>query len=526
MATNIKFTGLASGMDTESIVKAMVMPYKNKVDNSKKQQTLLDWKKDAYKEVSNKLYNFYTKTAGTLRLESTFNKKTITASSDSAISIDKNNSTVPSGTHKIDVIDVAEAAMLQTQAIKQPDSNKDLVIDKNTKLTDLGLKVGEKITIKNGDKTEEIEITEDHTISKLQSEFKEKLPDFNVNFDENAKAFFISSKQTGKLANEITLTGSTENTLSALGLATSGTSEAKFTQGVDAKYTYNNVEMTSASNKVSVNGLSFTIKDTTKVSGTVIISSIDDIDGMVDTIKSFVDEYNKLIEELNGLINAPSAKGYEPLTDEEKEAMSDKEIEQWEAKIKGGLLRNDPVLKDMLTSMRSAIGGTFPGNTFGSLSGIGITTGSYNENGKLYIDEEKLKAALNKDPDAVVELLAGSKDPQKNYETLNPGKKYEDLPATEKKSWESKNVGMFDRLYDNLKGKFSAISNVKTSTSLYNDLLWNKKITNQATETDKWQERLEKMETMYYNKFTAMEKLMSTMNAQSSSLTSLFGGTQ
>lgn len=523
MGTSIKFTGLASGMDTESIVNAMVMPYKNKVDNSKKQETLLEWKKDAYKEVSSKIYKFYTKTAGDLRLESTFNKKVVTASSNGAIDIDK-NSTVPAGTHKVTVSQIAEGAMLSTKGIQPTKSNVE--VDKNTKLVDLGIEVGGVLKVKANDGKEvEIKIEDKTTINDLQTELKNALPDANVNFDTNAKAFFISSKETGdkqSISIEASYADNSDtkarNMMRILGF---GDQTKIYDKGDDAKVTYNGVEVSSSSNKVSINGLTFTIKGTTKIGTDAIgdvheaitISSIEDTDGMFETIKSFVDEYNTLIDELNNLLNASSSKGYEPLTDEEKEAMSDKEIEQWEKKIKDSLLRNDPVLKEVLSSMRTAIGGTFNGNEFGSLSGIGITSGSYNENGKLYINEDKLKAAITQNANSVVELLSGSKTVEEKNETGEVTKK-------------TTTVGLIDRLYDTLKSKFSSISNVKTSTSLYSDLLWNKKITNQATETDKWQDRLEKMEELYYKKFTAMEKLMSTMNSQASSITSLLGGTQ
>lgn len=40
------------------------------------------------------------------------------------------------------------------------------------------------------------------------------------------------------------------------------------------------------------------------------------------------------MKEMNTLYNADSAKGYEPLTSEEKEAMSDDDVKLWEDKIK------------------------------------------------------------------------------------------------------------------------------------------------------------------------------------------------
>lgn len=43
-----------------------------------------------------------------------------------------------------------------------------------------------------------------------------------------------------------------------------------------------------------------------------------DVDGVYKKIKDFLKEYNSLINEMTSLYNADSAKGYEPLTTEEK----------------------------------------------------------------------------------------------------------------------------------------------------------------------------------------------------------------
>lgn len=575
MANNIKFTGIASGLDTESIVNSMVLPYKNKVDNSKKQETLLEWKKDAYKEVSSKVYNFYTKTASNLRLESTFNKKKLTASINLAIELDT-TSTVPSGTHTIDKItQMATSARLQTKKLT---SGKDEAINLNTKLTDLGFQEGDELTVsdasgtnktikflsaekiaeekadtsidktnityvelskevidKNGNKTTE-SVGE---IKELQSVLSKALPNSTISFNETAGAFFMSSKTTGASQN-IKVESNRSGALDAMGIASYETKDNKTistASGQNAIYSYNGIDgIESTTNNIDIGGLKFTIKDITLVEGAenegnaiynpITITSTDDIDGMMGIVKDFVDEYNTLIEELNDMLNADSAKGYEPLTDEEKEAMSESQIEKWETKIKDSLLRNDSTLKSLLTSMRTTLSGIVEGNEFKSLARIGITTGTYTENGKLYLDEDKLKEALSKDADAVVQLLAGSGDPEATFNASNKDSalKYSDLSSEEQTKWKNKTLGIFDRTYNSLKSNFSSISNVKSSNSLFNDLLWNTKITNQAKEIDKWQERLENMEKMYYSKFTAMEKLMSQLNSQTGSLTSLLGG--
>ena len=55
----MRITGLMSGMDTESIVQELVAVRKTKVDDMKKEQTKLEWKQEAGKELNNKIKKLY-----------------------------------------------------------------------------------------------------------------------------------------------------------------------------------------------------------------------------------------------------------------------------------------------------------------------------------------------------------------------------------------------------------------------------------------------------------------------------------
>lgn len=534
MASTVSFSGMASGLDTDSIVEAMVSTYQTRVDNSEKQEILLEWKQDIYKEVSSKVYNFYTGTINKLRLESTFNSKLLTSSNTTAIKLDK-SSTAPSGTHTLSGLTMATSASMKTYQMSS--SAKDNKVTSSTTMTELGIDIDSQSDIKivDGNNTTTIRfvealpekkedgilyISETDKISDLQSALKSAMPNGTVNFDSTAKAFFISSKNTGA-DQQFSITGDV-GVLYKLGFITEATplentssndnikngvtynSEDRAAtinlSGTDAKYTYNGIEMTSVSNNISINGLKFTITSNTNETEEITVSSSTDIDGMVDTIKSFVEEYNTLISELNDLINADSAGSYEPLLDDEKEGMTDSQIEKWEKKIKDSLLRNDSTLKSLTSSMRNVLSSTLNSNdTYKTLSSIGITTSSdWTANGKLELDEDKLKEALTKEPDEVIALFTANGD-----------------------SKTSSTKGLGDRLYESLGTSFKRIANVKSTTSLFNDTLLTDKRTSQSDITDKWEERLETMKAMYYSRFTAMETALSKLNSQTDSLTSL-----
>ena len=98
---------------------------------------------------------------------------------------------------------------------------------------------------------------------------------------------------------------------------------------------------TGNTNVFEINGLTFTALSTTAAGEEITVTTEDDVDGIYDMVKGFLKEYNSLINEMDKLYNADSAKGYEPLTDDEKDAMSDTEVEKYEQKIKDALLRRD-----------------------------------------------------------------------------------------------------------------------------------------------------------------------------------------
>ena len=191
-------------------------------------------------------------------------------------------------------------------------------------------------------------------------------------------------------------------------------------EGSDSKIILNGAELTSSSSVVSANGLEISLTSVTKENESVTFSVATDTDAIYDSVKSFLKEYNSVMKEMNTLYNADSAKGYEPLTSQEKEAMSDDEVKEWETKIKNSLLRSDSTLGSIINAMRSAMQTTveYDGGTY-ALSSLGIMTSTdYTEGGLLHIygdpddsvysaKDDKLKKALEENPDVVIATLTG-----------------------------------------------------------------------------------------------------------------------
>lgn len=284
--------------------------------------------------------------------------------------------------------------------------------------------------------------------------------------------------------------------------------DAKKIDGQDAIIKLNGVEYTNTTNAFSINGLNIVAQAETGAAeeDAITITTQTDVQGIYDKIKDFLTQYNALINEITSLYNADSAKGYEPLTDDEKDSMSDTEIEKWEEKIKSALLRRDDSLESVMNSMTSAMskGIKIDGKMY-YLSSFGINTLGYlnaaeNEQYAYHIngDEDdsatsgkadKLMTAITNDPDTVIEFM------QKLC------------------------TGLYDAVGDKMKS--TTLSSVY---KVYNDKEMASEYSDYTDLIKKWEEKLEEKEDYWYNKFSSMETALSKLNSQSSSLSSLLGG--
>lgn len=285
--------------------------------------------------------------------------------------------------------------------------------------------------------------------------------------------------------------------------------------GQDASILLNGAEYTSATNSFSINGLTLTANSVSDIvkdaegNDTYVTTTLNtslDVDAIYDSIKGFFKEYNDLIKEMESLYNADSAKGYEPLTDEEKDEMSDDEVEKWEKKIKDALLRRDSNLGGVITSMKTAMLGNFTINgTKYNLASFGIETLGYfeaekNERGVYHIagdaddsnsadKDDKLKAMIANDPDTVMSFFS---------------QLVKDMKST-------------------LEDKMSAIEDYRSKYKIYDDKKMKSDYDDYSSKIKKQEQKLQDLEDRYYKQFSAMEKAMSELNSKQSSLSGLFG---
>lgn len=285
-----------------------------------------------------------------------------------------------------------------------------------------------------------------------------------------------------------------------------GSADATKVPGQDAIIYLNKAKFEGSSNTFEINGLTITCNAETG-NETVTLTTQDDTSGIYDMIKNFIKEYSELINEMDKLYNADTAKGYEPLTDEEKDAMSETEVEKWETKIKDSLLRRDSTLSTVSSAFKQIMssGFTVNGKTM-YLSSFGIDTLGYfeaedNERNAYHINGDEddetvsgktndLMAAISADPNAVMDFF----------------------------------TQLSKSLYSKTGDLMKRVAGYSSSNTVYDDIKMKSDYDDYTKKIADLEKKLQDYEDKWYKKFSAMETAMAKMQSNASAITSLLGG--
>lgn len=295
--------------------------------------------------------------------------------------------------------------------------------------------------------------------------------------------------------------------------------------GQDAEMTayINGVEtkLTSGTNTFNIDGFTVTANGTFEAKNEnerVTFDAKVDADKIVDAVKSFVEDYNKVLAEINEQYTTqPDADNeYLPLTDDQKAEMSEKQIEEYEAKAKEGLLFGDRDLGGLSNGLRFVFSNS-------RLSDIGINVStSYSDKGKITLDETKLRSMLESDPDAVASAFA---DPL-TYTTDADGNTTSSVDTSASGAMAVLKVQL-DK-YAATTGATKGILIEKAGSQYSPVALLQNQMQEQIDSVDNMIDRLtDKLNDQidyYTSKFSKLEVLIAQMNSQSSYLAGLGGG--
>ncbi|KGX86306.1 flagellar hook-associated protein 2 [Pontibacillus litoralis] len=486
--------GLATGMDIDSIVKDLMTAERIPLDKMEQEKTYLTWQRNAYREVNKQLAEL-EKLAMEMKYQSSYNNKIASSSNPESVTVNA-NSNAGNGNYSIHVTQLA------TQAYRVSDGSISgtTKIDPDGKLSEQdfanGFSEGSftiKTHTKDGEKSHTFEITGDKSLNDVLQEMNNADIGVRVFYEESSDKIMMERTEAGNYnaeGSEMTFEGDNVNFL------TNTLQLGNENGGQDAKFTYNGVmEITSHDNEYTINGMELKLNKVT--ADPVNINVTNDVDGAVEGIMKFVDTYNKFVEEVQKGISEKPNREFKPLTEAQRKEMDEKEIELWEEQAKKGLLYNDPILGGALSTMRVEwYESVKTSGQYSNITEIGITTSFENRDGKLVVDEEKLRSALTEDPESVTKLFVGEGEIDGIADKLQDAA-YDTMKKIERKA-----------------GKPSMVDSSYSMGREMRDL---------KDEMNDFEGRLTKVENRYWREFTAMEKAIQQMNSQSMYLMQQFG---
>jgi len=513
----IRSYGLSgSGMDVEQMVKSLMEAQRASYNKIWQKKTQLEWKKADYYTIYTSIQEFRN-TVFNYRLTSTTLPKSVSSSAEGVVAATA-NADAANVSHSIKVTQLAEGARLTSIAgITVENGNKSNINSQ------LGLELEEgteiKIKLSNGGASTIITLDPSNSIYDFVSAINNSGLGINANglgikanYDANLDRLFVYTTGSGVNA-QIKFEGIDEEGqgtneagmafLQALKLGFVGEDPDNPTlsleaQGKNAKFVLDGMTLEQEKNTFTISGVTYNLKAVGEAN--LVVSSNND--QAIKAVKDFINSYNALLEKINGELKEAVYPKYLPLTDEQKSELSEHQIKEWEELARSGMLRRDTILQDTVYKLRTDISTAISGlaGKYTSLSAIGITTGDYSEGGKLYLNETKLREALENDPDVVYRLFASSGD-----------------------DWNSQGVAV--RLYDTLKSSMDRIRVVAGATpSVSNDTesFLAKQIQDYEKSLDRMDDRLKQIEDRYYKQFDAMELALSKLTQQSNWLVSMF----
>ncbi|SHJ68490.1 flagellar hook-associated protein 2 [Hathewaya proteolytica DSM 3090] len=525
-----RITGLATGMDTDQVVKNMLKAHKIKVDRFKQKKQVDEWKQETYVELTQNLrklksdYMDIVKSGdNNLLLNSTYS----TLKND-ILEADRKNLDVKGsigaiqGNYKVKVNNLASNASIHSNL---PEGTK---LDVDKPISDYIGAVGEgqnenlKITV--GDDVFEFNMNSDMTLGDFLKELKNTtVKDSNGNSKSLSSVLNIgASTITNKIVFQTVKTGSNSSIkvegsiAEKLGMSSGLPVEAKGTDAeievkIPGETEYSKV--TSESNLFTRDNITFALKeaDSTKEISFNLRPDATEVAGKVE---KFINSYNELVKKIEDLLSEKTT-GYKPLTDEEKDSLSEKQIEKWENQAKKGLFRNDKQLESMILSLRRAFSDGIEGVST-DYRKIGIDTKK--DSNTITFDKDKFKTAFEVNGEEIFNLLTKDTKLNINYEST----------ANEKRQAYNER-GIFRRIssildeYAGGEGVFVKKAGFENSRYAFeNDLT--KSILKQEKAIAQMENKMFNKEKVYYSQFAKLEEAMNKLNAQSNWLASQLGG--
>lgn len=473
----VRIPGLATGMDTDSVIKDMLTSQQNKIDKAKQKEQTIKWQQEKYRDIIKDIKGLSDKYFTAVSKDYILSSKAF-----STMKVDSSNSSVVSATAAAGASEINYK--IKVDKVAQPPRVESKISKDETLVSDYSIEInGKPITLKTGD-------TVSSVIEKINKEFPEG--EVKARYSEMTGTFIIEGQKTG-ISSELSF-GGDAGFFTTMGISTNTVT------GTNSEGTVYASDGISELKKFTEESNSFTIDNITyNVNGVsdelISMTSQTDTSALVEKMKTFIDDYNKVMDKIYGEIIEKKNLEFPPLTDAQKEEMSEEEIKNWEEKAKNGILRNDSELRKFMEDTKQALFGPIEGMGI-SLIDIGITSSeNYNDQGQISLDEEKFKKALLQNGDQIYQALTKTATDKSQSGSLERMK------------------DTFYKYVGNSNSIFAKKAGIEKTASVAKNL-FGEQIQRQQENIKNLQRKMDEKEKQLYKKFAALEASMNKFNSQ------------
>ena len=522
----VRMTGLSSGLDTSAIIQQAMRLNRMKIDSMMRARTTLQWKREMHSSVRDQLSSFRNSFLTTLGPNAMLSSSVYNTAAAEVTGKNSSAVTVRTGPGSeigsLSINSISKLAQGARAVASNVSGDSALGISSNTRLGDIlgsDFDGGMEVTIAAGGEEKTVTLSKDMTVGEMINAVNQSGAGVTMTFDRLGDELRVETNETrvdGRVQSRegetLTLSG---KVFEALGLISAAHASAEdgisavadgrqtFSNAQNAELTVNNQVITSNSNTFDFRGINLTLNETFDDEGPGTDSAVGiavkrDVTEALDKIKSFVAAYNGLIHRLENLLVERKTKDestYIPLTEEEKAHMTEKQVEEWEAIAKKGLLRGDGEIQSLVNNLRRALFDSVSAAGL-SPSQIGLTTGSFfaGTGSQIVLNEDRLRAALEQDPEKVMNVfMSGGLSSDYNQR------------------------GLLYRINDAV-GNYLNRSSVNTLERLESSIM------RTNTQMERLQDKMWREEDRLYRRYAAMETSLSKLQSQGDWLTQMLEG--
>lgn len=380
----ISFGGLASGLDTKSIIAQLLAIEQRPISLLQAKKSSFQTKKSLYGDLETKLDKLFD-TAKGLRLSSSFLEFNVKTSDDDKFLKASASSTATAGKYDVEILQLAQARTRTTLGSVDSDTTRH-----GSGLLRFDFADAPSVFVNVPDSVEEPSSLDNIAAAINDADSGLQASVVNTGIGNSPYKLVVKSTETGE-ENDFTVSTDTAN--AALQSLADELTADNAIAALDSRAKIDGIEVQRSSNTLSdlIDGVTIdlgAVHTATEKKTTITVTP--DTEETGEKVKAFVDAYNEVLDFI--------AEQQKLITSGDSSSEDDDE------EVKANPLFGESALRTIRSTLRNIVGGSVDGNeAYALFSQIGIES---DRDGKLTFNKSEFDAAVTKDPTAVRNIFA------------------------------------------------------------------------------------------------------------------------